>query len=588
MTFPSLLRGLTHGSASTLYKSRPSAARTRATRCRPSFERLEDRNLMAYDFGLAFGLGSTGSDSAQAVATDASGNVLVTGSFTSASLDLDPGPGTYLLSNAGGYDGYAAKYAPTGNLLWGVHFASTANNQAWKVAVDGADNVLIAGSFSGPLEIGAPGQPHVTLTSGGSNEGFIAKIDSAGNALWARTFGAAADPRFGTITADAAGNVYATGYEGHRLFVAKYGADGAAAWTQVVSAGTGKVYPSLATAFAQGTGLAVDASQNVYVTGRYLGKIDFNPDPNKTNTLSSVSFRGSDPTQDAFVLKLNASGAYVWAGSMGGPSDDGGSAVAVDGAGNVHLSGSYGTGANDFDPGPGNLNLPGSGGYVVKLDPKGNLLWGRGGVGSRGMALDAAGNVYTTGQFSGTIDADPGPGTFNLTAGGTSDVLVSKLNSSGSFVWAADILRGGPGSNGSSSGIAVDGSGNVYTTGYFRGTDDFDPGAGTSFLTSTPDSTGNPSMDAFVSKLVPSSTAFAAAMAVPQSSPMVTVSGTQAVNSSVTISSTEDVRCQAERTEAADQAIAGLFGSEPRRRFSASPTLDFDADLFADIALNVK
>ena len=61
------------------------------------------------------------------------------------------------------------------------------------------------------------------------------------------------------------------------------------------------------------------------------------------------------------------------------------------------------------------------------------------------MASDAAGNVYTTGAFSGTIDADPGPGASNLTAGGTGDVLVSKLNSSGDFVWADDILTGGTG-----------------------------------------------------------------------------------------------------------------------------------------------
>jgi hypothetical protein len=70
---------------------------------------------------------------------------------------------------------------------------------------------------------------------------------------------------------------------------------------------------------------------------------------------------------------------------------------------------------------------------------------------------------------------------------------------------------GGTGSNGfgSSSGIAVDGSGNIYTTGLFAGTADFDPGAGTYSLTSTLDSSGNTSVDAFVSKLVPSGGALA-------------------------------------------------------------------------------
>ena len=468
-------------------------------------ERLEDRTLMAYDLGSAFALGSTGFENAQRVATDAAGNVLVAGNFNSPSLDLDPGPGTYLLPNAGGSDGFAAKYDPAGNLLWGVQVGGASNyGSVYKVEADGAGNVLIAGIFAGSVEIGAPGRPSLTLATGAINEGFLAKFDPAGNALWARTFGAAADPRVAYgMTADAAGNVYATGSEGNRLFVAKYSAAGATVWTQVVSGATGTV--------AFGKGVAVDPAGNVLVVGPYWGgKIDFNPDPLKTNFLTSVLY-----TQDAFVLKLNPTGAYVWAGSMGGPGQEAPSSVAVDGAGNVLVSGYYGSdlkhNKNDFDPGQGILSLPGSGGsFVVKLDPNRNLIWGRSVAEARDMALDAAGNVYTTGRFGGTVDFDPGPGTFNLTAGGA-DVFVSKLDSNGSFVWAVDVLMSGPGSMGISFGIAVDGLGNVFTTGYFKGTVDFDPSAGTYSLTSTLDSSGNPTMDAFVSKLVPSSSATSAA-----------------------------------------------------------------------------
>ncbi len=507
MTFASWLRGLTRGPAPTLKKSRASADCTRENRYRPSVELLEDRTLLSsYGLGFAFGLGSTGIENAAGVATDASGNVLVAGSFTSASLDLDPGPGTYLLPNAGGYDGYAAKYDAAGNLLWGVQVGGTDLSSVSKVEVDGAGNVLIMGVFRGSIEVGAPGRPPVTLTTGGINEGYLAKVDPAGNALWARTFGTAPNPRLAYgITTDAAGNVYATGKEGNRLFVAKYSADGAAVWTQVVSGTTGTT--------ASGQSVAVDTAGNVLVGGTYQGKIDFNPDPMKTNFLTSV---GS--SMDAFVLKLNATGAYVWAGSMGGPNPDSLSKIAVDGAGNVLVSGGYGSGSpNDFDPGPGILSLPESGGsFVVKLDPNRNLIWGRS-VAVRSvqdMALDAAGNVYTTGGFSGTIDADPGPGTFNLTSGAGLDAYVSKLNSSGSFVWAADILRGGPGSTlQKSSGIAVDGSGNIYTSGLFNGTYDFDPGAGTYSLTSTPGVA--PPSDAFVSKLVPLSALQAAGATAP-------------------------------------------------------------------------
>ena len=502
MTFPSWLRGLTRGPAPALKKSRPSTDTTRGTRCRPSVERLEDRTLLSsYGLGFAFGLGSTGVENALAVATDASGNVLVAGQFSSASLDLDPGPGTYILPNAGMFDGFAAKYNPAGTLLWGVQVGGTSVDKFTKVAVDGAGNVLIAGIFKGSVDIGAPaaGLAHVTLTSGGSYEWFLAKIDPSGNALWATSIGTTAARIVSDITTDAAGNVYATGNDGNRLFVAKTSAAGAAVWTQVVSGVTGTTYS------ASGEGIAVDVSSNVYVTGTYQGKIDFNPDPNITNWLTSA---GKTPSKDAFVLKLDANGTYVRAGSMGGRYEDHYCGIAIDGAGNVFVNGSFtADSAADFDPGIGRLNLPNGGGFVVKLDPNLNAIWGRNAVASgyanKGMAVDAAGNVYTTGRFSGTFDADPGPGTFNLTAGGGYDVLISKLNSAGNFVWAGAL--GGPGSGPDENikGIAVDSSENVYTTGYFRGTADFDPGAGTYSLTSTLDGIGNPTMDAFVSKLVP-------------------------------------------------------------------------------------
>jgi hypothetical protein len=109
------------------------------------------------------------------------------------------------------------------------------------------------------------------------------------------------------------------------------------------------------------------------------------------------------------------------------------------------------------------------------------------------VALDSAGNVYTTGFFLGTVDFDPGAGTFNLTSAGSGDLFVSKLDASGNLVWARSM--GGAASSDEGYGIVVDGAGNVYTTGSFSGTGDFDPGAGTANLTSAG------SFDVFVQKL---------------------------------------------------------------------------------------
>jgi hypothetical protein len=135
-----------------------------------------------------------------------------------------------------------------------------------------------------------------------------------------------------------------------------------------------------------------------------------------------------------------------------------------------------------------------------------DFVWARqmGGTGwdmGQSVAVDGGGNIYTTGFFEGTVDFDPGTGVFNLISAGTRDIFVSKLDSAGNFVYARRL---GGIQNDQGFGIAVDSSGSVYTTGTFQGLADFDPGAGTSNLTSL-----GSSNDVFLSKLtgVPSNQA---------------------------------------------------------------------------------
>ena len=100
------------------------------------------------------------------------------------------------------------------------------------------------------------------------------------------------------------------------------------------------------------------------------------------------------------------------------------------------------------------------------------------------IAVDDSGNVYTTGNFEGRVDFDPGAGVSFLTALGTSyDAFVTKTDSSGNFIWAKQF-SGISGSSGATS-IAVNGSGNICIAGNFAGTIDFDPGIATLNLTST-------------------------------------------------------------------------------------------------------
>ncbi|MFC1976173.1 SBBP repeat-containing protein [Chloroflexota bacterium] len=249
-----------------------------------------------------------------------------------------------------------------------------------------------------------------------------------------------------------------------------------------------------------GFDIALDGAGNVYTTGFFKGTADFDPGPGVFNLISAGT---ANIYLDIFVSKLDSDGNFVWARSMGGSNDDTGLGISADGAGNVYTIGRF-QGTADFDPGPGTFNLTSAGSagafdiFVSKLDSVGNFVWARS-IGSSDqdkgfdIAVDETGNVYITGLFEGTVDFDPGPGTFNLTStSGSADIFVSKLNSDGNFVWAQSMggLNGDIGLR-----IAVDGAGNVYPNGSFRGTTDFDPGPGTFNLTSAGDA------DIFVSKL---------------------------------------------------------------------------------------
>ncbi len=239
--------------------------------------------------------------------------------------------------------------------------------------------------------------------------------------------------------------------------------------------------------------MAVDASGNVYTTGYFNGICDFDPGVG-IFTLSAVG------VQDIFVSKLDASGNFVWAKSMGGAAPEEAHGIAVTQNGYVFITG-YFSGTCDFNPGAGVYTLSPTGGddiFICKLDPSGNFVWaknigGTGSCGGQAITVDNFGNSYVTGLYSGTADFDPGPGTYTLTANGSSDIFVCYFTTAGVFSWAKGM--GSAANNSQGNSISLDASGNVFTTGSFAGTVDFDPGAGTFTLASAGFD------DIFVSKL---------------------------------------------------------------------------------------
>jgi hypothetical protein len=325
------------------------------------------------------------------------------------------------------------------------------------VFVDVSGFVYTTGYFTGTVDLNPSPTASANFVSAGNTDIFILKIDPSGNYVRAYSFGST-------------------------------GSD-------------------------QGYSIAVDLSRNIYFTGSFSGTVDFNP----SNLVSNLTAIGSS---DAFVCKLTSGTStilsFAYAKQFGGTGSENGCAISLDANGNVYSAG-YFSGTVDFDPGANAANLVSSGlndMYVSKLDALGNYIWAQkiGGTNddiARAMVVDATGAVYFTGSYSGTVDFDPGAGTENLiSASSTSDIFVCKLDATGAYIWAK-----GFGSSATSNpstfdnslpiatergcGISLDAGGNVYTTGYFQETIDFDPGSATFNLTSA----GN--TDAFYSKLSP-------------------------------------------------------------------------------------
>ena len=184
---------------------------------------------------------------------------------------------------------------------------------------------------------------------------------------------------------------------------------------------------------------------------------------------------------------------------MGGSIGDYGQSIVTDDSGNVYVAGYY-CGTVDFDPDTSIFNITPKGSwdiFVQKLDGNGNFIWAKsiGGIDyDAGFSItnDATGNVYVTGIFENTVDFDPNAGTYYLTSNGLHDVFVLKLDRNGNFSWAKSM--GGTAVDRGLSITTCD-SGNVYLTGIYKTTVDFDPDTSTFNLTSNGD------FDVFIQKL---------------------------------------------------------------------------------------
>lgn len=245
------------------------------------------------------------------------------------------------------------------------------------IAVDEEENIFVTGRYREEIDLD-PGEGEFGFISEGEDDIFIAKLNVDGDFAWGASIGGIRDDEGLSVAIDPMGNVLTTGF------------------------------------FERDPDFDVP--------------VDFDPGPDDFIMTSAGS-------KDAFVLKLDNDGNFVWAGRMGGASECIGQEVDTDEFGNVYTAGHYVGGFNDFDPGEETLELEWQGGddvFLSRWDESGNLVWATNLAGDfqeRGLALEVeAGIVYSTGTFFGTTDFDPAEGEFLLSSVGSTDIYVHKMN----------------------------------------------------------------------------------------------------------------------------------------------------------------
>jgi gliding motility-associated-like protein len=372
--------------------------------------------------------GGSGDDVAYAVAADASGNSYITGYFKSPSITF--GTTTLVNSGGAiPGEVFIAKYDPSGNVVWAKSAKGVGDDNGYGIAADASGNVWIAGFFASPtLLLGSTvltnvssGSADVFLAkydtngnllwaqSAGGTNGDIAHgvaVDGAGNAYITGYF-EIPSISFGTVTLTNSG-LLNTG----DVFLAKYDTGGHVVWARSAGGPQGD----------EGAGVATDALGNVLVTGWFeSANITFGTTILNNAAAWDVSY---------FLSKYDASGNVVWAKGVSGATNDEGWSVATDASGNAFVTGGFNCPSLTFGtttlamPAGGNNPL-----FIVKYDPNGNVncasVLSGGGSYTNAVATDAFGNAYATGgSFVNHLVA--GPDTLVLT--GSEDVLVAKYS----------------------------------------------------------------------------------------------------------------------------------------------------------------
>jgi len=427
-------------------------------------------------------------DSAESIAVDIHGNVYTTGGFRET-VDFDPGTNEYNLTAVDDVDMFIQKLDADGNFVWAKQIAGNYKEWGMSIAIDDSGNVYTTGNFYKTVDFD-PGAGVHNLTAVGFMDFFIQKLDPNGNFLWAKQFGSRAWDGAATIHIDADEYLYITGSFHHTIdfdpgedeyeltamyngdiFIQKLDVDGNFIWAKQM----GNLKKDA------GSFITTDVRGNVYLTGHFEKTVDFDPGKDEYNLTSTGE-------RDIFIQKLDSDGNLIWAKQMGGSDKDFGIALAIDNSENVYTIGHFNETA-DFDPGAGEYNFTSKGlrdVFIQKLDVDGNFIWAKqmGGINyewASSITIDTEGYIYTytAGIYFDTINPVPNKPKHYI-ANKRAGSFIQKLTTDGNVIWIKQLES----SYGTS--MVIDDSGNLYTTGNFHKTVDFDPNMGVYNLTAEP------------------------------------------------------------------------------------------------------
>lgn len=359
--------------------------------------------------------GGTLADNGYGIAVDEIGNVYVTGYFYGTARFGN----TFLFANGGAWnDVFIVKLDTNGNWLWAKRAGGTNFDTGYGIDTDSAGNCYVTGSFTFTADFGT-----TSLTSAGSSDLFVTKLDTNGNWNWAKRAGGSSPDLGQDIAIDLNDNIFITGYfstnasfgaltltsNGDRdIMAVKMDTDGN--WIWATGAG--------GTVWDMGQRISTDGSGNIYITGYFKDTVVFG-----SSTISS----GATYNQDIFVAKLNPSGNWQWAVGAGGYGTDYGYGIAADLYGFVYITGGFDAAAYfgmEYLTSEGINDI-----FIAGLDSNSNWLWVKaaGGISldyGRDVCVDAQRNIRVSGDFRHYAFFDD----LTLSSAGDADYFVTKLS----------------------------------------------------------------------------------------------------------------------------------------------------------------